>query len=92
MSSELSIVKTKIQISLEFFFSVPCCIRDYNVYSCKEWNAEIGSISTSEPEVRLGALVEDKYAMAVLNNGQTIGHTYFKFLSQIIRIPTGFCQ
>jgi len=73
----------KIPILLEKEFSVPCCIRGYHVYSRKQWNAEIGSILTSEPEVRPGALVEDKYAMAVLNNSQTIGHV-LKFLSQLI--------
>ena len=49
----------------------------------KQWKAEIGSILTSEPEVRPGALVEDKYSIAVLDNGQTIGHVP-KFLSQLI--------
>ena len=56
----------------------------HHIYRWKQWKAEIGSILTSEPEVRPGALVEDKYSIAaVLDNGQTIGHVP-KFLSQLI--------
>ena len=76
----LLLLDLEIQIPLEKEFTVPCCIRGYHIYSWKQWKAEIGSVLTSEPEVRPGAFVEDKYSIAVLDNGQTIGHVP-KFLS-----------
>ena len=79
----LLLLDLEIPIPLEKEFTVPCCIRGYHIYRWKQWKAEIGSILTSEPEVRPGALVEDKYSIAVLDNGQTIGHVP-KFLSQLI--------
>ena len=47
-----------------------------------QWTAEIGSILTSEPEERPGALVEDRYAIAIISNNQTVGHVP-KFLSKL---------
>ena len=81
--TSLLLLDLEMPIPLEKEFTVPCCIRGYHIYSWKQWKAEIGSILTSEPEVRPGALVEDKYSIAVLDNGQTIGHVP-KFLSQLV--------
>ena len=78
--TSLLLLDLEIPIPLEKEFTVPCCIRGYHIYSWKQWKAEIGSVFTSEPEVRPGAFVEDKYSIAVLDNGQTIGHVP-KFLS-----------
>ena len=39
-----------------------------------QWNAEIGARLTIVPETRPRALVEDKYTIAVINNGKTVGH------------------
>ena len=66
----------EIPIILEREFSAACCIRGYYIYNWTQWTAETGSILTSEPEKRPGALVEDKYAMAVISNDQTVGHFY----------------
>ena len=63
-------------------FSAACCIRGYHIYNWTQWTAEIGSILTSEPEKRPGALVEDKYAIAFISNNQTVGHVP-KFLSKL---------
>ena len=45
-------------------------------------NAEIGARLTTAPGTRPGALVEDKYAIAVINNGKTIEHVP-KFLTKL---------
>ena len=37
---------------------------------------------TTAPETRPGALVEDNYAIAVINNGKTVGHVP-KFLTKL---------
>ena len=50
----------EIPIILEREFLAACCIRGYHIYNWTQWTAEIGSILTSEPEKRPGALVEDK--------------------------------
>ena len=63
-------------------FSAACCIRGYHIYSWTQWTAEIRSILTSEPEKRPGALIEDKYAIAIISNNQTIGHVP-KLLSKL---------
>ena len=53
-------------------FSAACCIRGYHIYNWTKWTAEIGSILTSEPEKRPGALVEDKYAIAIISSNKTV--------------------
>ena len=73
----------EIPIILEREFSAACCIRGYHIYNWAQWTAEIGSILTSEPEKRPGALVEDRYAIAIISNNQTVGHVP-KFLSKLI--------
>ena len=50
-----------------------CCIRGYHIYQ-SQWDAEEGIILITVPDKRPGALVKDKYAIAVDNNGQTVGH------------------
>ena len=72
----------EIPIILAREFSAVCCIRGYHIYNWTQWTAEIGSILTSKPEKRLGALVEDKYAIAIISNSQTVGHVP-KFLSKL---------
>ena len=72
----------EIPVILERKFSVACCIRGYHIYNWTQWNAEIGSILTSEPEKRPGAVVEDKYVIVIISNNQTVGHVP-KFLSKL---------
>ena len=57
-------------------------MRGYHIYNWTQWTTEIGSILTSQPEKRLGALVEDKYAIAIISNNQTVGHVP-KFLPKL---------
>ena len=64
----------EIPVILEREFSAACCIRGYHIYDWTQWTAEIGSILTREPEKRPCALVEDKYAIAIISNNQTVGH------------------
>ena len=71
----------EIPIILEREVSAACCIRGYHIYSWAQWTAEIGSILTSEPEKRPGALAEDRYAIAIISHNQTVGHVP-KFLSK----------
>ena len=63
-------------------FSAACCIKGYHINNWTEWTAEIGSILTSKPEKRPGALVEDKCAIAIISNNQTVGH-FPKFLPKL---------
>ena len=72
----------EIPVILKREFSAACCIRGYHIYNWTQWIAEIGSILTSEPEKRAGALVEDKYAIAIISNNQTVGHVP-NFLSKL---------
>ena len=72
----------EISIILEREFPAACCIRGYHIYNWAQWTAEIASILTSEPEKRPGALVEDRYAIAIISNDQTVGHVS-KFLSKL---------
>ena len=55
-------------------FSCQLEINYYYYYYQTQWNAEIVSRLTTAPETRPGALVEDKYAIAVINNGKTVGN------------------
>ena len=72
----------EISIILGRQFSAACCIRGCHIYNWTQWTAEIGSILTSEPEKRPGALVEDRCASAIISNNQTVGHVP-KFLSKL---------
>ena len=72
----------EIPIILEREFSVACCIRGYHIYNWAQWTAEVGTILTSKPGKRPGALVEDRYAIAIISNNQTVGHVP-KFLSKL---------
>ena len=49
------------------------CVRGHHVYQ-KEWEAEIGSKSTAQYETRPGALVQDKYAIALKQKDVIVGH------------------
>lgn len=62
-------------------FTVQCCIRGYHIYQT-EWKAEIGAQLNTIPDKRPGALVEDKYAIAVRKEEKTVGHVP-KFLSKL---------
>ena len=62
-------------------FAVECCVRGHHVYQ-KEWEAEIGSKLTAQYETRPGALVQDKYAIALKQKDVIVGHIP-KFLSKI---------
>ena len=72
----------EIPVILEREFSAACCIRGYHIYNWAQWTAEIESILTSEPEKRPGALVEDRYAIAIISNNLTVAHVP-KFLSKL---------
>ena len=48
----------EIPVFVEKEFNVRCCIR-YHVYQT-QWNAETEARSTTVPETRPGALLEDK--------------------------------
>ena len=39
-----------------------------------QWNADIRARLTTVPETRPGVPIEDKSAIAVINNGKTVGH------------------
>ena len=54
-------------------FVLQCCIRGYHVYQSR-WDADEGVILTTAPDKRPGALVKDKYAIAVKKNGQIVGY------------------
>ena len=71
----------EIPVFVEKEFTVQCCIRGYHIYQA-QWNAEIGAKLITAPEDRPGALVEDKYAIAVKNDGKTVGHVP-KFLTKL---------
>ena len=71
----------EIPVFVEKEFNVRCCIRGYHIYQI-QWNTGIGARLTTAPETRPGALAEDKYAIAVTNNGKTVGHVP-KFLTKL---------
>ena len=68
-------------IFVEKEFTVQCCIRGYHTYQ-DQWNAEVGAKLNTAPATRPAALVEDKYAIAVKHDEQTVGHVP-KFLSKL---------
>ena len=55
--------------------------RGYHIYQTP-WNAEVGATLITASEARPGALVEDKYTIAVINNRKTVGHVP-KFLTKL---------
>ena len=81
-SLEVLLLNAKdIPILVEREFTVECCVRGHHVYQ-KEWEAEIGRKLTAQYETRPGALVQDKYAIALKQKGVIVGHIP-KFLSKI---------
>ena len=62
-------------------FTVECCVRCHHVYQ-KEWETEIGRKLTAQYETRPGALVQDKYLIALKQKDVIVGHIP-KFLSKI---------
>ena len=81
-SLEVLLLNAKdIPILVEREFTVECCVRDHHVYQ-KEREAEIGSKLTAQYETRPGALVQDKYAIALKQKDVIVGHIP-KFLSKI---------
>ena len=81
-SLEVLLLNAKdIPILVEREFTVESCVRGHHVYQ-KEWEAEIGSKLTAQYKTRPGALVQDKYAIALKQKDVTVGHIP-KFLSKI---------
>ena len=70
-----------IPIMIEKEFTVERCVRGHHVYKSK-WEAKVDSELKACHETRLGALTEDKYAMALKHKDVTVGHVP-KFLSKI---------
>ena len=79
--SSLLIKDLEIPVILEKEFTVQCCIRGYHTYQ-SQWNAEVGAELGAVPDTRTAALVKDKYAIAVNNGEQTVGHIPM-FLSKL---------
>ena len=81
-SLEVLLLNAKdIPILVEREFTVECCVRGHHVYQ-KEWEADIGSKLTAQYETRPGALVQDKYAIALKQKDVIVAHIP-KFLSKI---------
>ena len=70
-----------IPIMTEQKFTVECCVRCHHVYQSK-WETKVNSELKACHETRPGALVEDKYAMALKHKDVTVGHVT-KVLSKI---------
>ena len=70
-----------IPIVFEKELEVECCVTGHHVYE-SHWDAKTGSNLKPCHEKRPSALVEDKYAMALILNDTTVGHIP-KFLSKI---------
>ena len=79
--SSLLIKDLEIPVILKKEFTVQCCIRGYHTYQ-SQWNAEVGAELGAVPDTRTAALVKDKYAIAVKNGEQTVGHIPM-FLSKL---------
>ena len=79
--SSLFIKDLEIPVILEKEFTVQCCIRGYHTYQ-SQWNAEVRAELGAVPDTRTTALVKDKYAIAVKNGEQTVGHIPM-FLSKL---------
>ena len=71
----------EILVILEKEFVVQCCIRGYHTYQ-SQWNAEVRVELGAVSDTRATALVADKYAIALKNNEQTVGHISM-FLSKL---------
>ena len=71
--SSLLIKDLEIPVILEKEFTVQCCITGYHTYQ-SQWYAEVGAELGAVPHTRTTALVKDKYAIAVKNGEQTVGH------------------
>ena len=81
-SLEVLLLNAKdIPILAEREFTVECCVRGHHVYQ-NGWEAEIGSKLKAQYETRPGALVQDKYAIALKQKDVIVGHIP-KFLSKI---------
>ena len=79
--SSLLIKDLEIPVILEKEFTVQCCIRGYHTYQ-SQWNVEVGAELGAAPDTRTTAFVKDKYAIAVKNGEQTVGHIPM-FLSKL---------
>ena len=79
--NSLLVKDLEIPTFVEKEFTVQCCIRGYHTYQA-QWNAEVGAKLNIAPDTRPAALVEDKYAIAVKHDEQTVGHVP-KFLSKL---------
>ena len=79
--SSLLIKDLEIPVILEKEFTVQCCIRGYHTYQ-PQWNAEVGAELGAVSDTRTTTLVKDKYAIAVKNSEQTVGHIPM-FLSKL---------
>ena len=79
--SSLLIKDLEIPVILEKEFPVQCCIRGYHTYQ-SQWNAEVGAELGAVPDTRNTVPVKDKYAIAVKNGEQTVGHIPM-FLSKL---------
>ena len=82
LTQALLIKDLEIPIILKREFSAACCVRGCHIYNWAQGTARTGSILTSKPEKRPGALVADKYAIVIISNNQTVGHVP-KFLSKL---------
>ena len=79
--SSLLIKDLEIPVILKKEFTVQCCIKGYLTYQ-SQWNAEVGAELGAVPDTRTTAFVKDKYAIAVKNGEQTVGHIPM-FLSKL---------
>ena len=77
----LLIKDLEIPVILEKEFTVQCCVRGYHTHQ-SQWNAEVGAELGAVPDTRTTAFVKDKYAIAVKNGEQTVGHIAM-FLSKL---------
>ena len=72
----------KIFLEKEFVFAVNCCVRGNHIFK-SFCDAPIGSILSVEHEDDPQSLVQDKYAIALINTESvTVGHLP-KFISKV---------
>ena len=79
--NSLLVKDLEIPISVGKEFTAQYCIRGYHTHQA-QWNAEAGAKMNTAPDTRPAALAEDKYAIAVKHDEQTVGHVP-KFLSKL---------
>ena len=79
--SSLIIKGLEILAIVEKEFTTQCCIRGYHTYQ-SQWNEEVRAESGAVQDTRTTALFKDKYAIAVKNGEQTVGHIPM-FLSKL---------